>query len=124
MRIKVIKSADGLLRSMVNLGQAVVSSKWEAMLKRISGQWFQVETDYIFATSFNTAPFEGMPNGIKIEWRFVETIDYEGDTRLERIQKAMQSGQLRCHSFNNLKGEFVDLGKDDKTQQLAKDVLA
>lgn len=59
------------------------SPKWSAMLKKVEGQWLEVETDYLFADQFNTVPIPGVSeDGMRIMAADVEEI--EDDIRAGR----------------------------------------
>lgn len=43
-------------------------------LNNIAGQWITVETDYLFTNQYNTVPFKGCTNGVRVEDKDVEMI--------------------------------------------------
>lgn len=54
--------------------------EWEAMLKKIEGQWIEVETEHLFRDQFNTVPIPGVSEqGMRLMIEDVEEI--EGDVR-------------------------------------------
>lgn len=49
--------------------------EWEEMLKKVEGQWLEIETDWLFADQFNTAPIQGVSTlGMRIMASSVEEI--------------------------------------------------
>lgn len=60
------------------------SPEFAAMLEKVNGQWLEIETDYLFADQFNTAPIEGVSElGLRVMAESVEQI--EGDIRPGKI---------------------------------------
>lgn len=54
--------------------------EWADMLRKVEGKWLEVETEYLFADQFNTAPIQGVSeSGMRIMGEDVEEV--RGDVR-------------------------------------------
>jgi hypothetical protein len=66
-----------------------------AMLKAVQGQWLEVETAYLFADQFNTAPIPGVSElGLRV--MASEVAEIEGDVR----PGVIHDGWTNRHYFN------------------------
>lgn len=85
MDIRIRDNAYDIYIGGVHNGR-IINWKWADTLKALQGMTIEVETEYLFANQFNTAPIDGISeNGMRIMAESVaEVID---DERL---------GQMRC----------------------------
>lgn len=109
MRIKIVRNARDCYVASVIRGGAV-DWAWADLIDSVSGQWLEVETDFVFCDQYNTAPVPGVAEqGLRVPAFLVEEVDYESDAKLAEIHQQMRAGTIRCHSYKHKTGAFVDL---------------
>jgi len=86
-----------------------VNWEYQKLLKQIENKWINLDTQYIFLNQYNTAPIPNLSkNGMRIEERYINDIDFEGDETLLKLVQALKAGTLKCHSVKYDEKIIVD----------------
>jgi hypothetical protein len=103
MKIKIIDNPKSYLRARVTCGSSPSSDEYANALDSVAGQWIQVSTDNLFATSFN-----GIIDGKTYHIEASLVADIKDDARIGYPWVFVNDQKIVCYTPQALEGMVRD----------------